>query len=394
MRCSVNHTRLIVSQGLDFGRGSFGESEVNDPSLPAMLDHRSSNLLVECIAGSRAYGLSHQDSDVDLRGVYALPGSRYLALEPAPAQIHDERHNQVYYSLRRFLELLSVGNPNMIELLYTPPDCIRYQSPLWSVLTARRGSMICRRSVESLIGYAQGQIKKARGQNKWINQAQPEAAPVPEDHCYFLPTSRAEDQGPPCRPLSLGQSQIALDQHHAARVEHSHELYRLYFYGNDARGVFRAGQLVCESIPIDQERPRFVGLLLFNRQGYERARQDHQNYWTWRRERNEERWRQQEAGELDYDAKNLMHTLLLLLSAQRMTIDGEPLIRVEGAQREYLLAVRQGHYSYDELRGQAEELVVQCRAQLLSTALPAEAPIDLCESLLHELTAAWEERCP
>lgn len=363
------------------------------PTLQALSEHQSPNLLFEAVAGSQAYGLAMADSDLDLRGVYAMPAASYLSLTAPPAQIHDDRHNQVYYSLRRLMELLAAGNPNMIELLHTPSDCVRFQSPIWTRLQAQREEFISQRSVESLIGYAQGQISKARGQNKWINQPQPEAAPTPTDHCYYLPTDAATQGGPPLRPLALDQAGIDLQRHHAARVEHAHDLYRLYDYGDAARGVFRQGQLVCESIPLDDERARFAGLLLYNRQGYERALADHQNYWTWRRERNPARWQLQDAGELDYDAKNLMHTLRLLRSAQQMIDHGEPLVRVDAATREYLLAIRAGKHDYASLSAEAQRLVAQCRQALATSALPAHCPVTLADRLLREMTADWEESC-
>ena len=63
---------------------------------------------------------------------------------------------------------------------------------------------------------------------------------------------------------------------------------------------------------LSDEAARFAGLLIYNKQ----ALADHQNYWQWRRERSEARWQQQERGELDFDAKNMMHAVRLLLSGR------------------------------------------------------------------------------
>src|SRR5579859_4931037 len=82
-------------------------------------------VLFTCLAGSRAYGTHTHESDEDIRGVYAVPADRYLDLETPPAQLADERGNIVYFSLRRLIELLTVANPNVLELLFMPPDCIK-----------------------------------------------------------------------------------------------------------------------------------------------------------------------------------------------------------------------------------------------------------------------------
>ena len=66
----------------------------------------------------------------------------------------------------------------------------------------------------------------------------------------------------PARPVSLRSTGWSLDEFHAARLEHSRDIYRLYRYGKQARGVFRGGMLVLESIPKEDEATCFAGFLL------------------------------------------------------------------------------------------------------------------------------------
>ena len=72
------------------------------------------------VAGSRAYGTHTHESDEDTRGIYAVRADRYLDLDTPLPQLADERGNTVYFSLRRFIELLAVANPNVLELLFMP----------------------------------------------------------------------------------------------------------------------------------------------------------------------------------------------------------------------------------------------------------------------------------
>src|SRR5690349_8820045 len=94
-------------------------------SLASLSAADSPATLFECVSGSRAYGTAGPDSDIDIRGVFAVAASEYVALVQPPPQVADERSNQVYYSLRRTLELLAVANPSILELLYMPDDCVR-----------------------------------------------------------------------------------------------------------------------------------------------------------------------------------------------------------------------------------------------------------------------------
>lgn len=357
-------------------------------------DHPSvERILFECVAGSRAYGTASADSDEDIRGIFVLPRASYADLETPPNQIADARNNIVYFSLRRTIELLAAANPSVLELLYMPADCVRRTTPEMQHLLECRSLFISTRCADAHIGYAVSQIKKARGQNKWINQPKSEQPPRKEDYCHvILRDALQHDGGQPCRPRRLESSGIDLAACHAARLEHARDVYRLYHYGADARGVFRGDAIACESIPIDDEATHFAGLLLYNEHAWKQALIDHQNYWTWRRERNEARWRQQEAGELDFDAKNLMHTIRLLLSGKAILTSGAPLVRVDGEALELLRDIRAGRYRYDEILAMADTIVADCEQLKARSDLPAETDAAAANALLHELSRAWEQR--
>lgn len=367
------------------------------PRHPIHLDELQgtfrARILFECVSGSRAYGTANEASDTDLRGVFAQPMLEFVALATPPALIADERHNTVYYSLRRTLELLGSANPNILELLYMPADCVRVDSPEMVWLRARRALFITRQCADTHVGYAFSQIKKARGQNKWINQPKPEAPPRKEDFCYVLTREALTGgTGAPCRPLPLNRSELRLDECHAARLEHAQDVYRLYHFGASARGVFRGDGLALESVALSDERERFVGLLLYNERAWRQASEDHRNYWQWRAERNENRWRAQEAGELDYDAKNLMHTIRLLLSGESILTRGHPIVRFDGPQRDLLLQVREGRLTYDEVMGLAEAIKARCLERRDHSDLPEAADPQQVDELLVQLTHQWERR--
>jgi len=350
-------------------------------------------LLFECVSGSRAYGTSNAASDTDLRGVFAQPVAEFLAIALPPALIADERHNSVYYSLRRTLELLGQANPNILELLYMPADCVRLDTPEMAVLRDARERFITRQCADTHVGYAFSQIKKARGQNKWINQPKPVDPPRKEDYCHVLTRAAlAGTEAVPCRPVPLAHSGVDLDESHAARLEHAQGVFRLYCYGLGAGGVFRGDTLAVESIPIDDEREHFIGLLLYNERAWAQAMEDHRNYWRWRAERNESRWLAQEAGEIDYDAKNLMHTIRLLLSGESILTQGRPIVRFEGEQKELLLRVRAGALPYGDVMALAEAIKARCMALRDQSDLPEVVDPGVVDGLLAELTRQREER--
>lgn len=353
----------------------------------------ATSLLFECTAGSRAYGTTNATSDEDIRGIFAQPAAAFLDLDRPPDQVADERGNTVFYSLRRVVELLSQANPNILELLFMPDDCVRLTSMEMQALIAQRQLFISRQCADTHAGYAMSQIKKARGQNKWINNPRPEAAPTKEEFCHIVPWDPGRKQGdPPVRPVALGVIGWSLAEYHAAKLEHARDTYRLYRYGPPARGVFRGNVLVCESIPKEDEASRFAGLLLFNEQGWKQALVDHQNYWAWRRDRNPARWEQQERGELDFDAKNMMHTVRLLLSGRSILENGAPIVRFAGEPLRLLMSIRAGEMTFEQILSLAESLVADCERLKASSALPEVCDVPRASRLLRELTRSWEGR--
>lgn len=351
------------------------------------------SILFECIAGSRAYGTANANSDEDTRGIFAVPAADYLNLERPADQVSDERGNVVYYSLRRVVELLTQANPNILELLFMPGDCVLKTSPEMQQLIAARDIFVSKQCADTHAGYAMSQIKKARGQNKWINNPKPPEPPSREDFCHVIPSQPRADTLP-SRPIPLRTLGWNLDEYHAARLEHARDTYRLYHYGAGAKGVFRGDVIACESIPQPDEVSRFAGLLLYNEHGWKQALTDHQNYWHWRRERNDARWQQQERGELDFDAKNMMHTVRLLMSGRSLMETGRPIVRFTGAELELLLTIRVGRRSFEEIMTIAEAILEECERLKQSARLPDRCDPAAASRLLRALTRSWEQRRP
>ena len=350
-----------------------------------------SAIIYECIAGSRAYGTDLNSSDEDIRGLFAVPISRYFDLTEPPELLSDERGNVVYYSLRRFVELLTHANPNVLELLFMPEDCIRKSSAEMQMLIAKRDLFITKQCADTHAGYAMSQVRRAKGQNKWINNPKPEAPPSKEDFCFVIPTKEGI-QKHPARPIPLRTIGWSLDEYHAARLEHSRDIYRLYHYGPGARGVFRGDVLACQSIPEEDESTRFAGLLLYNERAWQQALSDHQNYWAWRRDRNESRWQQQERGEVDFDAKNMMHTIRLLLSGRSLMRFGKPIVRFAGEDLALLMSIRHGELAFGEILSTAQGILEECERLKATANLPDVCDRAEANALLRTVTEHWERR--
>ena len=75
-------------------------------------------IILECISGSKAYGLDTVNSDTDIKGVFLLPKKGFYGLDYIP-QISNETNDIVFYELGRFMELLSVNNKKPSLLFFS-----------------------------------------------------------------------------------------------------------------------------------------------------------------------------------------------------------------------------------------------------------------------------------
>lgn len=369
----------------------------------------SDQIIFECVAGSTAYNLNNKDSDVDIRGIFKVPNEDFMSLDEPPKQISCSTNDTTYYELKRFVQLASNMNPNIVELLFMPKQFINCSSPVMDLLIKNRGVFISKKAYSTFSGYAYSQIKRAKGQNKWVNNPKPKELPNKEDYCYFVfyesggfqeryRTELTDElkmftlevlKDFPGRPhtFPVGDGVPDLDQCHVAKLEHVPNVYRLYDYSDceDVKGVFKNNVIVCQSIPKEDEWERMIGYFTFNEMGYVKDCKDHKNYWDWIKNRNEARYRAQEAGEVDYDAKNIAHCFRLLWSGQNILEHGEPIIYWEGERREFLMDVRNGKFTYDELMEKVDvEMEALEKAKEIST-IPNKVNQEKINQLYQEL---------
>lgn len=342
----------------------------------------NSNVIFRGIVGSRAYGTANANSDTDERGVFFVPAKEYVRLLAPPHQINDEHNDKVYYSLLRFCQLASEANPTMLEMLFLPSDCIIKSSKAWDLLVRNRSMFITQRAVDSHLGYAISQIKKARGCNKRVWNPYPKEPPAPEDYCMLMSNMTSN-------PMPLEKSNIDLQKCKAAPLSRSvsADIYSLYAMDEITGGIFKNGSLVISDVP-KNERENRCGILFFNKQAFEQAKKYHKEYWEWRRNRNESRWVLQEKHELDYDAKNMMHLTRLLLSGENIVKYGEPIVRFSGEKLDLLLSIRQGKWSFDMIMEHAKK--IQLEIELRRECLPIACDKSRVDEIIAEIMSEYD----
>ena len=334
-------------------------------------------ILFEAISGSRAYGTNLPHSDTDLKGVFILPEIEFYGLDYVP-QVANETNDEVFYELRRFVELLLKNNPTVLELLGTPPDCVISQHPLFATFRAEDFlSKLCR---QSFAEYAVAQIRKARGLNKKINHPEPPTRKSVLDFCYVTVGAGAQ----PVQPWLARQGYTA-DQCGLANVPHLTDLYALFVEDKNAphgyRGLVRdpeTSQDVLLSAVPKGEVP--VAYLSFNRNGYSTYCRVFREYHDWVKKRNTERYENTVQHGKNYDAKNMLHVFRLLQMAEEIALTGQ--LHVRRPNRDFLLQIRRGEFEYEALVEEAETLVTRVEAAFAASSLPEAPDKQAAEQLL------------
>lgn len=333
-------------------------------------------IILECISGSRAYGLDTPTSDTDIKGVFILPKSEYYGLDYIP-QINNETNDIVFYELGRFMELLSVNNPNILELLNTPESSIIYKHPFLDVI---KPELILSKLCNNTFGkFAVSQIKKAKGLKKKI------VNPVAKERKNILSFCFVNHENgsiPLLKFLEIKgwkQENCGL-----ASIPHMKDLYGLYYSETiDFKGVIKksdSNNVSLSSIPKGTEQQ---AVLYFNKDGYSTYCKEYKEYWSWVEKRNDERYKNTESHGKNYDAKNMMHVFRLLEMA--IEIGKEQKVNVKRPNRDFLLDIKAGTFEYDTLLEMADQKQIEMEEAFAQSSLPDSPDRDFINQLTYTL---------
>ncbi len=336
-------------------------------------------LLLDCISGSIAYGLNTPQSDIDLKGVFVLPKTKFYGLNFIE-QINNDTNDEVYYELKRFFDLLSTNNPNILELLNTPNDCIKYRHPLMDLVKPEIFlSKLCK---QTFAGYAHSQIKKAKGLNKKIvNPIDKERKSV-LDFCYIV-----KSQGSISLSQWLEGNKFIQEDCGLVNIAHMREVYAVYhnsqLKSKTLKGICSGPNANEISLSSVEKNIEPLAILSYNKDGYSKYCKDYKDYWNWVDKRNESRYENTLDHGKNYDAKNMMHTFRLLNMAEEIAKEG--VVNIRRSDKDELLKIKSGFYNYEDLVKMANEKTMKIDELYEKSDLPEQPEIKIIEQILFEI---------
>lgn len=125
-------------------------------------------IILEAYAGSKVYGTERRDSDVDLRGVAIPPREYFLGLDNFKHK-RGEDPDRMIHGIHTWARLALQGNPNVLELLWTPDNYFVKMSDAGLRLVANRDLLLAKHVKARYFGYAKGQLTRMTKLNKNAN---------------------------------------------------------------------------------------------------------------------------------------------------------------------------------------------------------------------------------
>lgn len=363
--------------------------EFQHNTIPEIEKEYNVKVLLAYVRGSHMYGTNLPTSDVDVLFIYQQPTDSVLRGDYLE-QINYGGNDIVGYEIQRYIELLSANNPNIIESLDIPDDCIIYRDEKMKMFNQK--DWLTKKTRDSILGYANSQIKKATGLNKNMNNPQPKERKGILEFCYIIDKEKSIPflkwyENYKVKFSYLDPEFLDHNNWGLVNVPVGKGLFTLYLneLSNDNfRGLIideDSVNLRLSSIPKERIETRTeVFNLYYNLDGFQTHCKDWANYWKWEKERNEDRFKMNQKAGQGVDLKNMMHLFRLLDMCENISLGNGIKVRSENVN--YLLDIRKGKYNYEDLLEQSDRRFAAIKHNFEKVDLPEQIDVEKSKDLL------------
>jgi hypothetical protein len=289
--------------------------------------------ILESTVGSRAWGVANEGSDTDIRGVFALPFTWTTGLVEPPDTLVSADGSATYWDIGKAIRQAVRADPNTLEMLFV--DSARPLDPIGEWLLEARDAFPSVAIYGSFGRYALAQLKGLSQSLRLV------------EHQKLLFTWLREEPAPSLDDVAARLVASAKATENKIDLlgakEHIKQLYRSL----TDRGLAAARD--------------FSGLV------------------AWAREHDAE---EIEIAR-DYRPKNAYNLIRLLHVAIGWLETGKPELRMHGAVRDTLLAIKQGEISLADTLAEAERLTPALEAARAKSVLPKTADVVRADALLR-----------
>ena len=346
--------------------------------------------------GSQAYGTATPNSDVDIKGVYIQSVYDVASLYNYKQQLMPDK-DTTYYEVKRFLELAGSANPTILELMWMPDRCVQVKDPLWiKYIESNRDLFLTKQCCNSFMGYAYQQIYKAQGLNKKMNWEQDRVTrKKPIDFCKFLwlPDWKYKKDIRLSNKIDL----ITLDWFNEdfyalTKIDNTKQLYKFWYIKMPAqdwtRPLCNDDDLIMTAIPENIDA-KLLAIVQYDLDGFQAHCREYNQYQTWLKERNEQRYVDVQNHGQKIDGKNMMHCYRLIQMAREIVTEHK--IIVERPNRQELLDIRHGKYDLNSLLSKAKDEIKEIEELFKNSDLPNKPDLDKINEISINIRREYDQ---
>jgi uncharacterized protein len=338
-------------------------------------------ILFECKFGSRVYGTDNENSDDDIKFVYIEHPLAVYKNGDTP-QIEKNKDN-IGYSLKRFIELLKSSNPMVIEMVNTPKEYITYCDPTFKIFLQNTQKYLSKKLYYSFASFAKEQIKKARNvDNRFNLESKAVLRKTPLDFCNVLIDQVRDNMNAKQGTIPIAdflnihnllETQIIIN-----KLDHSKEVFSLFVSDTPTRGICDENST---QLKMDSSKKGAVpfAILIYNEDAYRSHCKQYNEYQSWLKNRNPQRYIDIKNSTQKIDGKNAYHTVRLLNMCLEIFTQNVVNVNRRGIDADYLKMVRLGDINaidLEDLLITSENKILEIEKLLLTTELPENLDID------------------
>jgi len=324
--------------------------------------------------GSHSYGLNVATSDEDFKGVCIKPREAYFGFTQKFEQMEhmgskSDGIDKVVYSLDKFASLAADCNPNIIEVLHVSPEDIIKLDEFGNTLMSHRDEFLSKKAKFTFSGYARAQLHIIKSHRAWLLNP-PKAAPERKDFGLSdnVKVSKSE----------LGAFNSLVEQGIKMHVSNDIVSNESFWERTAYAAKYIFGR---------RARPADVVTLFTREKAYQSAKTHFDQYFNWVKTRNPARAEYE--AKYGYDTKHGMHLMRLQMAGVRILKYSKVVVKWVGAEREFLMSVRNGELPYDELVERAEKLEAEANELYKTSTLRKEPNRAKIDDIIVNMTYAY-----
>jgi predicted nucleotidyltransferase len=251
--------------------------------------------------------------------------------------------DKVIFNIAKFVNLASKANPNLLDLFFTPEDCILTSTPAWEKLVGIRDLFLTKKVKFTYSGYAFSQIQRVKTHRRWLLDP-PKHEPTREEFGLSGKRMSKEFDG-------------LLETFDAGKREERAEI---------------------EDVPAELQSAMWQRFEAERR--WRHARKEWESYQNWQKNRNPVRAALE--AKYGFDCKHGSHCVRLMLQGLDILRGQFTSARLNLEQQELCRGIKQGMWTYDRLMEETSKYMAEFDVAYKVSKLPHSPDLDKIEAVL------------